>query len=342
MCRDLIFNLCEEERGRKDLERVYIYSTNWYSYQISFLRVQREFICEIILVSELSAVMFADDTNFFLSDKNIDVLFNKMNNELEKVSTWFKANKLSLNVLKTKFSLFHPAGKRLLIPRDLPLLKIDNTHIKRDPVTKFLGVLIDENLNWKAQIANVSSKVSKSIGILYKATPILNKLQLKQLYFAFVHSYLNYGNIAWGSTHKSKLETLYRHQKHAIRLINFQDRFTHSKPLFVEMKILNLYEINVFQVLSFIFKCKLNISPKIFRMLFKFKPPNKYILRSQFLVEPSVKTKVEEFAISFRGPHLWNKIVALNPTLSEIEHPPSFKRMISDHISSSCVVKEYF
>ena len=166
--------------------------------------------------SELSTVMFADDTIFFLSDKNIDVLFVKMNNELDKVSTWFKANKLSLNVLKNKFSIFHPTGKKRLIPIDLPLLKIDNTYIKRDPVTKFLGVLIDENLNWKAQIANVSSKVSKSIGILYKASPILNKFQLKQLYSAFVHSYLNYGNIAWGSTHKSKLEALYRQQKHAI------------------------------------------------------------------------------------------------------------------------------
>ena len=144
--------------------------------------------------SELSAVMFADDTIFFLSDKNIEVLFNKMNTELDKVSTWFKANKLSLNVLKTKFSIFHPADKKRLIPTNLPLLKIDNTYIKSDSVTKFLVVLIDENLNWKARVANVSSKVSKSIGIFYKATPILNKFQLKQLYFAFVHNYLNYGN----------------------------------------------------------------------------------------------------------------------------------------------------
>ena len=72
---------------------------------------------------------------------------------------------------KTKFTLFHSSGKKRLIPADLPPLKIDNTYIKRNIVTKFLGVLIDENLNWKAQIAHVS-KISKSIGILYKATPI--------------------------------------------------------------------------------------------------------------------------------------------------------------------------
>ena len=292
--------------------------------------------------SEISSVMFADDSNFFLSDKNIDSLFTKMNIELDKISTWFKANKLSLNVSKTKFTLFHSSGKKRLIPADLPPLKIDNTYIRRDIVTKFLGVLIDENLNWKAQIAHVSSKISKSIGILYKATPILNKSLLKQLYFAFVHSYLSYGNIAWGSTHKSKLETLFRKQKKAVRIINFKDRFNHSKPLFTEMKILNLYEVNVFQVLSLMFKCKLSICPKIFRNLFTFKPPNKYTLRSKFLEEPLIKSKIEEFSISLRGPHFWNKLIVLNTTLSKIESLPLFQSKIKSHLLTSCEIKEYF
>ena len=47
-------------------------------------------------------VMFVDDTNFFFSDKNIDTLFAIVNVELENVSMWFKSNKLSLNVDKTK------------------------------------------------------------------------------------------------------------------------------------------------------------------------------------------------------------------------------------------------
>ena len=292
--------------------------------------------------SEISAVMFADDTNLFLSDKNIDILFTKMNIELAKVSTWFKANKLSLNTSKTKFSIFHPTSKKRFIPAELPILKINDTYISRDSVTKFLGVLIDENLNWKAQIADISSKVSKSIGLLYKATPILNKTLLKQLYYAFVHSYLSYANIAWGSTHKSKLETLYRRQKHAIRIINFKTRLTHSKPLFLDMKILNLYEINIFQVLSFMFKCKLGISPRIFRSLFTFKPQSRYNLRTQFLIEPTIKSKLEEFIISFRGPNLWNRIIISNPTLSNLEIAFIFKNKLKSYISSSCEAKDYF
>ena len=116
-------------------------------------------------------------------------------------------------------------------------------------MTKFLGVYIDENLSWKYHIENVCNKVSKSIGILYKSRHVLNKQLLKQLYFAFIHSYLNYGNIAWASTSKSKLSSLYRHQKHAMRVIYDKDRFTHAKPLFKNAKVLTVYEINIFQTL---------------------------------------------------------------------------------------------
>ena len=66
--------------------------------------------------SLMMEVMFADDTNLFLSHKNINDLFLNMNNELQNISTWFKANKLSLNLDKTKWSLFHPLHKKDNIP----------------------------------------------------------------------------------------------------------------------------------------------------------------------------------------------------------------------------------
>ena len=159
--------------------------------------------------NELMKVMFADDTNLFLSHKDINTLFANMNKELRKIATWFKANKLSLNIGKTKWSLFHPSSKKRFLTRNLPRLYIDNLAIKRESVTKFLGVYIDENITWKYHIDTICTKISKSIGILYKARGILPKHSLKQLYFSFIHSYINYANIAWSSTHKSKLERLY-------------------------------------------------------------------------------------------------------------------------------------
>ena len=166
---------------------------------------------------------------------------------------WFKSDKLSLNVDKTKWSLFHPVSKRQFLPQTLPNLVIEDIHIKREHVTKFLGVFIDENLSWKQHIEILSSEISKSVGILYKSRDVLSKQCLNQLYFSFIHSYVNYANIAWASTTKSKLERLYRFQKHAARVIYHKDRYTHGSALLNDMKALNVFKLNIFNILCFMY-----------------------------------------------------------------------------------------
>ena len=145
-----------------------------------------------------------------------------MDEELRKVATWFKSNKLSLNISKAKYPSFHSTRKRKCMPNILLPLHIDNVPIKREFVTKFLGVYLDEFISWKHHINIVSTNACKSIGILYRTRCILSKFLRKQLYFSFINCYLNYANIAWASTNKSKLQALYRHQKHAARIINFK------------------------------------------------------------------------------------------------------------------------
>ena len=77
---------------------------------------------------------------------------------------------------------------------------MDSIATERENVTKFLGVLIDENLSWKQNINDVSTKISKIIGILYKSRGTVKQPLLKQLYLSFIHCHLNYANIAWAST----------------------------------------------------------------------------------------------------------------------------------------------
>ena len=93
-----------------------------------------------------STIMFADDTNFFLSNRKIKPMFEQMNREMEKFNIWFKANKLSLNADKTKFTLFHKSTQSDDLPLKLPQLIMNNKVIERGSSLKFLGVLIDETL----------------------------------------------------------------------------------------------------------------------------------------------------------------------------------------------------
>ena len=116
--------------------------------------------------------MFSDDTNLFYSYKGINALFLKVNNELHEINQWFISNKLSLNIKKTKYSLFHKRNKKDDVPLLLPKLKIS---MKLGESTKFLGVPLDENLTWKPHIKYIENKIAKNIGFLFKAKPLLNK-----------------------------------------------------------------------------------------------------------------------------------------------------------------------
>ena len=258
--------------------------------------------------------MFADDTNLFLSHHNIKELFKTMNQELIKIQQWFKANKLSLNAKKTKYSFFHSLALQDKIPLQPPNLEINGVvSIKRENVMKFLGIFLDENMTWKNHISSIENKISKNIGILYKARLLLNKPCMKQLYFSYrppIHSYLNYGNIAW-ARNKSKLKVLLRRQKHAARLINFKNKFIHAKPLLVDMKALNIYQLNIYQILLFMHKVKNQQVPKVFTTSFKIYR-NKYNTKSTSITfsKPFCRTKTSQFSIMFRGPHIWNSLIS--------------------------------
>ena len=103
--------------------------------------------------------------------------------------------------------------------------------IERTNAIKFLGVLLDENIIWKKHICSVEKKLAKNIGLLYRAKYLLGESSLKTVHFSYIHSYLNYANIAWPSTYQTKLKTDYYHQKHTVRIVFNQEKLTHSRLL---------------------------------------------------------------------------------------------------------------
>ena len=116
----------------------------------------------------LNPIMFAGDTNLFFSHSDMNILFEKMNIELTNVSNWFNANKLTINVKKTKFCFFHNSSKKENILLWLPNLNINGFTIEHEYLIKFLGVWIDEILTWRDHIYTIENKIAKNIGILYQ------------------------------------------------------------------------------------------------------------------------------------------------------------------------------
>ena len=127
--------------------------------------------------------MFADDTNTFLSSHNYTELFTKLNTELDHLSNWFKANKLSLNTKKTHYIVF---GNKLRSGGANFLLKLDGKIIEQVKSTKFLGVKIDANLNWKCHINDLISKLNRHSAVIYKTRYKINYATALLLYYTLI------------------------------------------------------------------------------------------------------------------------------------------------------------
>ena len=190
-------------------------------------------------------------------------------------------------------------------------MTLNNIEIKRENSVKFLGIIIDDNLTWKNHIEVVEKKISENIGVLYRASHLLDFKNLLKIYFSFIHFYISYANIAWPSTFKTKPQGILKKQKHAARITFHTKRFDHSRPLLKEMKALNVYQINLIQTLKFMHKTKYGINPRI--SLPKFREvdhqyPTRFSQNSFCYKRSACKTT--SFAITLRAAAIWNNFLS--------------------------------
>ena len=126
---------------------------------------------------------------------------------------WVYSNGLALNLKKTCYMVF---SKRRVDLSSLQV-RIDNTPIERKTEARFLGVIVDDKLNWASHIRAVKTKMSRFIGVMFK---IKRKLPIKarlQIFQSFVQSHLNFCSLVWGFAAKSHIDSLFTKQKQGIR-----------------------------------------------------------------------------------------------------------------------------
>ena len=153
----------------------------------------------------LNFFLFADDTTVFYSaDPSDEKTEEILNTELEKVSCWLAANKLSLNVKKSNFLHFHYGKKQ----KKEVNIKINNTKVEEKESTKYLGTFIDNKLTWKIQIQHIKTKLARGIGMISKIRYYVDEACLLKMFYSFVHSHMNYnvlnGTCVKNSTLKPK------------------------------------------------------------------------------------------------------------------------------------------
>ena len=215
--------------------------------------------------STFFTVQFADDSIFLLSAKNLDSLLEEAQSELNTILDYMSANYLSVNHSKCEFLVIRPSQRSQMSNL---ALHIGNSLVVESDTIKFLGVIFDYKINFKAQIKNVTSKLKKATGALIRTKEHLDYKSKLQIYNGLVKHTIEYCSICWlDKATKGEMMILSRLQKRCIRLI-FRARFnSHTAKLFHISHIMPIQNIYEREAVYFIKKYQNNNLPKAFTTL---------------------------------------------------------------------------
>ena len=286
-----------------------------------------------VVCPECLCLLFADDTSLLFSDKNFQDLVLNVNQTLERVSTWFQVNKLSVNVEKTNYMIFHSRNKKYN-NNDIKI-EINNSNILQVTKVKFLGIWMDDHLTWKFHLIYISNKISKVIGILKKVKQSVGTYILRNLYFALIYPYFTYGNITWAANYKSNLDCLIKLQKKIIRIMSNSGFNDHTEPIFRELYIMKFEFLNKFLTGLFMFKIMNNLLPAFCQDLFIVNQDiHHYDTRQKHnlhIFRYRVNTSL--FSIKINGPRIWNELPISLRTLSSLyAFKSKLKKLYMEHI----------
>lgn len=254
-------------------------------------------------------VLFADDTNIFIVDKSIENLYKKANSILKSVYEYMKCNLLHINIKKCCYIHFTPPGfKEDKNTYNDNAIILNNAVIKRVSETKFLGVIIDSDLNWKPHQSYLTTKLKCEVGKLCRMRRFIPKELYNDIYHTLFESHLTYGISVWGALSNNRLDQIFKIQKKCVRIL-FGDQEAYSskfktcvrarpvkhqklgsefyareksKPLFNKLSILTVHNLYKYHCLLEMFKIvKLHTPIPIFDLFRKSPRRQNYFITPQ-------------------------------------------------------------
>ena len=278
--------------------------------------------------------LFADDTSILCSNRNLKSLELEVNTELNKLCEWLTANKLTLNTKKSNYVIFLNYKKKLPYQPTINIYdndKVSYSTLECKDHVKYLGILIDKNLNWKVHIDLIALKISKAIGIIAKLRHFVPFSILVKLYQSLISPYLMYGISSWGQASQSNLEKLLLLQKRALRLMNFSTKSEHAIPYFIKLNILPVHFLYVESVSCLMYDIQNKLAPVHIQNLFKHVSDiHSYNTRSatadKFYI---MSSRLDQLKNSFSrfGARLWN---SLPDNIRKSDNRKLFKKQIHE------------
>jgi len=259
--------------------------------------------------------MFADDTNITLSTKTVADLKLAVTSELNNLTCWLRANRLSLNVAKTELMIIG-SRQRLHSPCDEIDICIDDKMIKRVDHTKSLGLTIDAQLSWSKHVDEIFKKASSVIGALKRVRPFISKDFAVQIYNALILRYFDYCSPVWDCMSGYLSDKFQKLQNRAARVITKLPFDTSSNLLLVKLKWEKLslrrkkQKALIMYKLIIMYKTLNELAPEYLQCLFTQRHVNDYNLRNLEgkLSLPKANTSSLKRSFCYSGACLWNNL----------------------------------
>ena len=273
--------------------------------------------------------MYADDTSLTVANANARELEQQMNNDLEEIHTWLKANKLSLNIVKTKYMIIASQNKIRNLDYSFQI-QVENKPLKRELSYKYLGVEIDQFLTWKDQIDKTIKKASGGIGALRRVRHLVPHETLITMYNSLVLPYFDYCSAVWGTCGKGMSDALQSIQNRAARVVTFSNYDRRSTELLDELGWDNLEKRRSKQLAILMYKTFSGGTPNYLTSMFEStRNIHTHNLRnsSNNLFVPRPNCEAGKHSFQYKGSVLWN---GLSNNIRSQTCISAFKKSLND------------
>ena len=169
-------------------------------------------------LAHTTPIMYADDTSITMGHENFNLIENRINEDLQNLCIWLRANHLSLNIIKSEYMIIGSVQQIRNLSRE-PSLFIGNARLKRVKHKKVLGVTVDEYLSWHDYISNIVKKVKSDLSALRQIRDFVSLDALKKVYFAVIQPHFDYCLSVWDNCNKGSKEKLQKFQNRAGQII---------------------------------------------------------------------------------------------------------------------------
>ena len=169
------------------------------------------YIYDLPQASNFTTRLFAHGTILLMSSPNLKILLHNVNVQLGTIVTWLYNNKLCVNHTKSKHMIFQPNNEKDVEDPHIKISLSSVQDLEQVDTYKYLGVILHltkTNLGTSYSMYCICKKLAQSLGIIRRIKKFATSAILSSIYYSFVHSYLNYGIISWGSAGETTLKPL--------------------------------------------------------------------------------------------------------------------------------------